>query len=76
MPRLTFCDAVHFCFPCDVFLHFDLVVGPFTFQVQLLKDDGTIVCAYKEIPKMVANISADNHPVKVGLSDAYYWDGE
>ncbi|XP_047446533.1 plexin domain-containing protein 2-like [Mugil cephalus] len=45
-------------------------VGSFTFQA-VLHSDGRIVFAYKEIPVDVSDISAENHPVKVGLSDAF-----
>ncbi|KAL1006835.1 hypothetical protein UPYG_G00077790 [Umbra pygmaea] len=45
-------------------------LGSFTFQATL-HSDGRIVFAYKEIPVEVAQISAVNHPVKVGLSDAF-----
>ncbi|KAF6028133.1 PLXDC2 [Bugula neritina] len=49
-------------------------LGAFTFQVQLYKDDGKIITVYKNIPQPIANLSTEDHPVKVGLSDAYYWD--
>uniref|UniRef100_A0A673YMT3 Plexin domain containing 2b n=1 Tax=Salmo trutta TaxID=8032 RepID=A0A673YMT3_SALTR len=45
-------------------------LGSFTFQATL-HSDGRIVFAYKEIPMEVAQISSVNHPVKVGLSDAF-----
>ncbi|XP_015210032.1 plexin domain-containing protein 2 [Lepisosteus oculatus] len=45
-------------------------LGSFTFQATL-HSDGRIVFAYKEIPVMVTQISSVNHPVKVGLSDAF-----
>ncbi|XP_078144089.1 plexin domain-containing protein 2 isoform X2 [Centroberyx gerrardi] len=44
--------------------------GSFTFQAGL-HSDGRIVFAYKEIPIDIEDISAENHPVKVGLSDAF-----
>ncbi|XP_077379057.1 plexin domain-containing protein 2 [Festucalex cinctus] len=44
--------------------------GTFTFQAAL-HSDGRIVFAYKEIPIDIINISSENHPVKVGLSDAF-----
>ncbi|XP_010900127.1 plexin domain-containing protein 2-like [Esox lucius] len=44
--------------------------GPFTFQTTL-HNDGHIVFAYKEVPMDLSEISAVNHPVKVGLSDAF-----
>ncbi|XP_033182364.1 plexin domain-containing protein 2 isoform X2 [Anabas testudineus] len=45
-------------------------LGTFTFQA-VLHSDGRIVFAYKEIPVDINNISTENHPVKVGLSDAF-----
>ncbi|XP_042353944.1 plexin domain-containing protein 2 [Plectropomus leopardus] len=45
-------------------------VGTFTFQA-VLHSDGRIVFAYKEIPLDITDISSENHPVKVGLSDAF-----
>uniref|UniRef100_G3NIV1 PSI domain-containing protein n=1 Tax=Gasterosteus aculeatus aculeatus TaxID=481459 RepID=G3NIV1_GASAC len=45
-------------------------LGSFTFQATL-HDTGRIVFAYKEIPTEVSQISSVNHPVKVGLSDAF-----
>ncbi|KAJ1101347.1 hypothetical protein NDU88_006416 [Pleurodeles waltl] len=45
-------------------------LGSFTFQATLL-NDGRIVFGYKDIPVPVARISSTNHPVKVGVSDAF-----
>ncbi|XP_077010500.1 plexin domain-containing protein 2 [Tamandua tetradactyla] len=45
-------------------------LGSFTFQATLLMD-GRIIFGYKEIPVSVTQISSTNHPVKVGLSDAF-----
>ncbi|XP_072364645.1 plexin domain-containing protein 2-like [Scyliorhinus torazame] len=45
-------------------------LGSFTFQATL-HIDGRIVFAYKEIPVSVTEINSANHPVKVGLSDAF-----
>uniref|UniRef100_A0A8C6QAK8 Plexin domain containing 2 n=1 Tax=Nannospalax galili TaxID=1026970 RepID=A0A8C6QAK8_NANGA len=45
-------------------------LGSFTFQAILLMD-GRIIFGYKEIPVLVTQISSTNHPVKVGLSDAF-----
>uniref|UniRef100_A0A671VVT5 Plexin domain containing 2b n=1 Tax=Sparus aurata TaxID=8175 RepID=A0A671VVT5_SPAAU len=45
-------------------------LGSFTFQATL-HNTGRIVFAYKEIPFEVSQISSVNHPVKVGLSDAF-----
>ncbi|XP_029380990.1 plexin domain-containing protein 2 isoform X2 [Echeneis naucrates] len=48
----------------------DVGVGTFTFQA-VLHCDGRIVFAYKEIPIDISKINTENHPVKVGLSDAF-----
>ncbi|KAM4884267.1 plexin domain-containing protein 1 [Sylvia borin] len=45
-------------------------VGSFTFQAALHRS-GRIVFGYKEIPVPVPQISASQHPVKAGLSDAF-----
>uniref|UniRef100_A0A3B1J4J8 Plexin domain containing 2a n=1 Tax=Astyanax mexicanus TaxID=7994 RepID=A0A3B1J4J8_ASTMX len=45
-------------------------LGSFTFQAAL-HSDGRITFAYKEIPTDINEISSVNHPVKVGLSDAF-----
>ncbi|XP_035392376.1 plexin domain-containing protein 2 [Electrophorus electricus] len=45
-------------------------LGSFTFQAALYSG-GRITFAYKEIPVDVSEISSVNHPVKVGLSDAF-----
>ncbi|MEQ2269167.1 Plexin domain-containing protein 2, partial [Xenotaenia resolanae] len=45
-------------------------LGSFTFQATLHKT-GRIVFAYKELPIEISQISSVNHPVKVGLSDAF-----
>jgi len=47
--------------------------GPFTFQV-ILFSNGNITFAYKVIPIDITIITDDDHPVKVGLSDAYIID--
>ncbi|XP_051944000.1 plexin domain-containing protein 2-like [Hippocampus zosterae] len=44
--------------------------GTFTFQAAL-HADGRIVFAYREIPVDIRDIGSENHPVKVGLSDAF-----
>ena len=49
------------------------VGGEFNFQVVLAKD-GRIWFSYKAIPMTLQEIRQDAHPVKVGLSDAYYID--
>ncbi|XP_050980883.1 plexin domain-containing protein 2 [Labeo rohita] len=45
-------------------------LGSFTFQAALYKD-GRITFAYKEVPIDISKINSVNHPVKVGLSDAF-----
>ncbi|KAM6041999.1 plexin domain-containing protein 1 [Chlamydotis macqueenii] len=45
-------------------------MGSFTFQAAL-HSSGRIVFGYKEIPVPVLQISAAQHPVKAGLSDAF-----
>ncbi|KAH9519075.1 Plexin domain-containing protein 1 [Bulinus truncatus] len=47
--------------------------GLFNFQAILHKDD-VIHFVYKSVPVSIRNISTDEHPVKIGLSDAYYND--
>ncbi|KAK7080648.1 Plexin domain-containing protein 2 [Halocaridina rubra] len=47
--------------------------GNFTFQVTLHKT-GDIRFTYKQIPVVVTQIGDEQHPVKVGLSDAYIVD--
>ncbi|XP_030256024.1 plexin domain-containing protein 1-like isoform X2 [Sparus aurata] len=44
--------------------------GPFTFQAALHKN-GTIVFNYRDVPVPVVKINSTEHPVKVGLSDAF-----
>ncbi|KAG7329970.1 hypothetical protein KOW79_006192 [Hemibagrus wyckioides] len=53
-----------------VYLQDDPHLGSFTFQASL-HSDGRITFAYKEIPVDVSEIRSENHPVKVGLSDAF-----
>ncbi|CAH1723849.1 plexin domain-containing protein 2 [Aphis gossypii] len=48
-------------------------VGGFTFQTTL-HSNGNIVFAYKNIPSKIKEIDSSNHPVKIGLSDAYVLD--
>ncbi|XP_043920578.1 plexin domain-containing protein 2 isoform X2 [Protopterus annectens] len=45
-------------------------LGSFTFQATL-HSDGRIIFGYKDVPVLVTRISSTNHPVKVGLSDAF-----
>jgi len=47
--------------------------GPFTFQV-VLNSTGDIHFAYENIPLAITTIQDEEHPVKVGLSDAYIID--
>lgn len=44
--------------------------GPFTFQA-VLDRNGTIVFNYRDIPIAVESMNSTEHPVKVGLSDAF-----
>uniref|UniRef100_A0A8C8E2C8 Plexin domain containing 1 n=1 Tax=Oryzias sinensis TaxID=183150 RepID=A0A8C8E2C8_9TELE len=44
--------------------------GSFTFQAAL-HSNGTIVFNYRDIPIPVENMNSPEHPVKVGLSDAF-----
>ncbi|MCI4377652.1 hypothetical protein PGIGA_G00206010 [Pangasianodon gigas] len=53
-----------------VYLQDDPDLGSFTFQASL-HSDGRITFAYKEIPVDISKIRSENHPVKVGLSDAF-----
>ncbi|KAM9323117.1 plexin domain-containing protein 2 [Pholidichthys leucotaenia] len=53
-----------------IHLQDNISAGPFTFQAALC-NSGRILFAYKEIPVDVSDISSENHPVKVGLSDAF-----
>ncbi|OXA58296.1 plexin domain-containing protein 1 [Folsomia candida] len=57
----------------EVKLHDSPEIGNFTFQTTLYKN-GTIVFAYKNVPIAVNAINDTQHPVKVGLSDAYIRD--
>ncbi|XP_075211813.1 plexin domain containing lethal (1) G0289 [Lycorma delicatula] len=47
--------------------------GRYTFEATLHKN-GDIVFVYKSIPVVIEDIKDDQHPVKVGLSDAYIID--
>ncbi|XP_056321226.1 plexin domain-containing protein 2 [Danio aesculapii] len=53
-----------------VLLQDEALFGSFTFQA-VLYADGRITFAYKEVPVDINKISSVNHPVKVGLSDAF-----
>ncbi|PSN50552.1 hypothetical protein C0J52_03515 [Blattella germanica] len=47
--------------------------GDFTFQATL-HQNGDIVFVYQNVPVVIKSIQDDQHPVKVGLSDAYIID--
>ncbi|XP_048020526.1 plexin domain-containing protein 2 isoform X1 [Megalobrama amblycephala] len=53
-----------------VYLQDAFHLGSFTFQAALY-NNGRITFAYKEVPTDTSKISSVNHPVKVGLSDAF-----
>lgn len=57
----------------DVYLQERENEGSFTFQV-VLHNNGDIWFAYQTIPMDIALIKDEEHPVKVGLSDAYIID--
>jgi len=57
----------------DVYLQERETEGPFTFQV-ILHENGNIWFAYHTIPLEIVSIQDEDHPVKVGLSDAYIID--
>lgn len=57
----------------DVYLQERESEGPFTFQV-ILWANGDIEFAYESIPLAITTIQDEEHPVKVGLSDAYIID--
>lgn len=48
-------------------------VGGFTFQTTIFSN-GNIVFVYKQLPIKIKEIDSANHPVKIGLSDAYVLD--
>lgn len=48
-------------------------IGGFTFQTTLYSN-GNIVFVYKNLPIKISDIDSTNHPVKIGLSDAYVLD--
>ncbi|XP_021367477.1 plexin domain-containing protein 1-like [Mizuhopecten yessoensis] len=57
----------------DIYLQDQNHTNPFVFQTQLY-DNGTIKFIYKKLPLAIAEINRSSHPVKIGLSDAYYID--
>ena len=40
----------------------------------ILHKTGDIIFVYKEVPLTISTIADEDHPVKVGLSDAYIID--
>ncbi|KAL5006430.1 hypothetical protein ScPMuIL_015236 [Solemya velum] len=46
---------------------------PFSFQT-ILHENGSITFVYRNLPLVPERISTLDHPVKIGLSDAYYID--
>ncbi|KAF1760584.1 hypothetical protein GCK72_008833 [Caenorhabditis remanei] len=54
----------------NVQLKEDKEKNAFTFQT-ILHKNGDIVFIYKDVPYDISNISDANHPVKLGISDAY-----
>ncbi|CAI5444219.1 unnamed protein product [Caenorhabditis angaria] len=57
----------------NVQLREDTKNNTFSFQA-ILHKNGDIVFAYKDIPLQIENISDSNHPVKLGISDAYLFN--
>ncbi|GAB6030930.1 hypothetical protein CHUAL_007756 [Chamberlinius hualienensis] len=55
------------------YLQDHMFAGPFTFQTRL-RNTGDIVFAYKQIPITVTSIPDGQHPVRIGVSDAYIID--
>lgn len=47
--------------------------GGFTFQCTLL-NNGDIIFVYQQVAVVIEEINDDQHPVKIGLSDAYIID--
>ena len=71
---MVFCLGTAFTVEwCKVVLQDRPKQGDFSFQVTLHKS-GDIVFVYKNVPVHIDKIKDDNHPVKVGLSDAYIID--
>ncbi|KAI0224284.1 Plexin domain-containing protein 2 [Lamellibrachia satsuma] len=59
----------------NLLLQDDEEAGPFTFEV-ILHEDGTIIFSYYQLPMSISSIVQFKHPVKVGLSDAFYVDSD
>ncbi|XP_052095555.1 plexin domain-containing protein 2-like isoform X2 [Mytilus californianus] len=57
----------------DVYLQDQNHTNPFSFQTTLHKN-GSIVFGYRQVPINVTEIITANHPVKIGVSDAFYVD--
>lgn len=57
----------------DVQMKDDKPPGNFSFQATLHKN-GDIVFVYKSLPAKITDIPEDEHPVKVGISDAFLID--
>ncbi|XP_076094793.1 plexin domain-containing protein 2-like isoform X6 [Mytilus galloprovincialis] len=57
----------------DVYLQDQNHTNPFSFQTTLHKN-GSIVFGYRQVPLNVTEIITTNHPVKIGVSDAFYVD--
>ncbi|XP_063421291.1 plexin domain-containing protein 2-like isoform X3 [Mytilus trossulus] len=57
----------------DVYLQDQNHTNPFSFQTTLHKN-GSIVFGYRQVPLDVTEIITANHPVKIGVSDAFYVD--
>ncbi|XP_069110868.1 plexin domain-containing protein 1-like isoform X2 [Argopecten irradians] len=57
----------------DIYLQDQNHTNPFVFQTQLY-ENGTIKFIYKKLPLTISEINRSSHPVKIGLSDAYYID--
>jgi hypothetical protein len=49
-------------------------INPVFILQAVLHSNGDILFAYKELPIKISNIAHEEHPVKVGLSDAYIID--
>uniref|UniRef100_A0A0N4ZY48 PSI domain-containing protein n=1 Tax=Parastrongyloides trichosuri TaxID=131310 RepID=A0A0N4ZY48_PARTI len=54
----------------NVYVKDHIEVGPFIFQMSLYAN-GDIVFVYDKIPLSPQNITEENHPRKIGISDAY-----
>ncbi|KAK3589581.1 hypothetical protein CHS0354_043039 [Potamilus streckersoni] len=59
----------------NVYLVSQKELGPFKFQTILYKN-GSIAFIYQKVPVAISSISTANHPVKIGLADAFYIDAK